>query len=323
MVKLTITPYEAAAPLINAAHRDRTKLQGWYVRLEQGEVFGLGEAYVWPGFGSTNAQTKLEFTRFNAVLPQLDSASAMLKWLDEQEAIVSPVKYAMELACFDLIGKQSRKTVAALLWKTPANRIPCHTTLKSWAEHDDLTQWSGLALKLKMGLLDPDVEHARINSMLSAQPNIRVRLDANGAWSLSHAQRMCALTERYPNVVIEQPLASEQFEALHQLQRNTATVIALDESFALNPSASLDTECREIVVKPMYAGGLMSAKKHCEQIAKAHKGICITHALEGPIGRAGAQHFAAGIHTDGAHGVGDETSVDHVTIMQTDGHGVV
>jgi L-alanine-DL-glutamate epimerase-like enolase superfamily enzyme len=255
--------------------------------------------------------------------PQVETASKMLAWLDEQTMITSPVRYAIELACFDLLGKQSHQTVAALLWSTHTDRIPCHTTLKSWAEHVDFNQWTGRALKIKMGLLDPDIEYHRVKAMLIAQPAIQLRLDANGSWGLSHARRMCKLAEPYPNVVIEQPLAKDQFEALDQLQLNTTTIIALDESFILSPDAALATTCREIVVKPMYAGGLSISKMRCSQIAEAQKRICVTHALEGAVGRAGTQHFAAGINTNGAHGVGHATSAGYVTLNQSDGHGVV
>ena len=247
----------------------------------------------------------------------------MLEWLGKQELIASPVRYAIELACFDLLGKQSSQSVAALLWRTYTEQIPCHTTLKSWAEHDDFTQWADRAVKIKVGLLDPDIEHDRIKAILSAHPAIRLRLDANGSWGLPHARRMCQLAEPYPNVVIEQPLKKEQFKALDELQRNTATIIALDESFALSPDTALDTECKEIVVKPMYAGGLSISKMRCSQIIKARKRICVTHALEGAVGRAGAQHFAAGINTDGAHGVGHTTNSGYFNLDQSDGHGVV
>ena len=201
--------------------------------------------------------------------------------------------------------------------------MPCHTTLSAWTELQRPERWGSRPLKLKVGKIDPADEYNHLSAVLTQHPSIRLRLDANGAWALSHAQRICALTAAYPNVIIEQPLPAHAFESLADLQQQTTTVIALDESFVLSPEQALTTGCLEMVVKPMYAGGLMASQRLCNRILKANRRICITHALEGPVGRAGAQHFAAGIPTDGAHGVGNDSSADYVNLKNAYGHGAV
>lgn len=323
VVKLTITSFENRPAKSTAAIRDATKLPSWGVRLEHDGAVGYGEAYLWPGFGSTEETIRKDFKRAERTLSDLATPEVICAWLEAPNLLTSPAQYALELACFDLLGKLKHTTVAALLWDNPQTSIPCHTTLDAWSDLQRPRRWAQRPLKLKVGKLDPADEYAYLNDVLTQHPSIRLRLDANGAWSLTHAQRMCALTAAYPNVIVEQPLPADAFESLANLQRQTTTVIALDESFILSPAQSLSTGCLEMVVKPMYAGGLNASKRACNRILTAKRRVCVTHALEGSVGRAGAQHFAAGVPTNGAHGVGNNSSADYVKLKNAYGHGAV
>lgn len=323
MVKLTITPYQSHPQRCTATTQADERLNGWRVCLEQGGLTGLGEAYLWSGFGSTKTDIERDFKHAVLTLSSMNTVHTIIDWVAAHDHLASPVKYALELACLDLLGQQTHQTLAAILWQAPNLSVPCHRTLSTWSELNHAPQEGSQAFKIKVGKLEEADEYERLNSILSQHPTVRLRLDANGSWGLDHAQRMCALAAACPNIIIEQPLRATALEELDTLQRNTPTRIALDESFALNPEGSLSTSCQEIVIKPMYAGGLFMSQKLCERILETRKQICVTHALEGPVGRAGAQHFAAGVQTDGAHGVGDDTHSQYVTLTNALGHGVV
>ena len=133
---------------------------------------------------------------------------------------------------------------------------------------------------------------------------------------------MCALVTAEQHIVFEQPLAPDAMNELDALQQQTPAQIALDESFVLDPTSALDTQCRGVVIKPMFTGGLNAAREQAIASEDVGKVVCVTHALEGRIGRAGAQHFATGITGHAAHGVGFDGQSGLLEITQTPGHGV-
>ena len=252
----------------------------------------------------------------------VSSAHEALSMLNAN-TISSPAQYALELACYDLLARQKGVSLASLLWSTPNQAVLAHRALRSWAELLSMPGTPAAPIKLKVGLQPAHHELEQLDSVLKRFPSITLRLDANGSWSLEHAKKMCALVGPEHHVIFEQPLAAEAFDELDALQQRTPAQIALDESFVLDPSAALGTQCRGMVIKPMFTGGINAAREQARTSMDLGKSVCVTHALEGRVGRAGAQHLAAGIKMGVAHGIGFEGQSGFISIAQTIGHGVL
>lgn len=86
-------------------------------------------------------------------------------------------------------------------------------------------------LKLKVGIMPSLAEEQnRVAAVREAVgTGIRLRLDANGAWSEERAQEMLTAFGSQDIEYVEQPIAPGNFEAMRRLRSNTPIKIALDE----------------------------------------------------------------------------------------------
>ena len=163
-----------------------------------------------------------------------------------------------------------------------------------------------------------------MNELITKQPKLMLRLDANGAWTYDQARTICDALSGASDLIIEQPLDPRDLRGLDTLQNNTSHIIALDESLVFDEQAALDTSCKQCVVKPMYMGGLRQSQLFVAKAQALQKSICVTHVLESEVGRAGALHFAAGVNDKGPHGVADPLRYEaSVRIPDTVGHGIL
>ena len=80
--------------------------------------------------------------------------------------------------------------------------------------------------------------------------------------------------------------------------------MSADESFAYDPEGTVGIPgLSEIVIKPMFLGGVAQAFHWARRIRDTGLGVCITHAFESNVGRMGALHLSAALNDGGTHGV--------------------
>ena len=243
MVNLTIKSYTRSPPLRTASTQPSTILRGWHVHLRIGKELGLGEAFWWPRFGCEPEQIADDLRQSVSMMSGTSSVSEALSII-QTKTMSSPARYAIELACYDLKARQKSIPLACLLWSKPNQAVLAHRPLRSWTELLSMPTAPVVPIKLKVGLQPPHKELEYLASVLDRFPTITLRLDANGSWSLEHAKQMCALVNPEHHVIFEQPLAPESMRELDALQQETPAQIALDESFVLDRTSALGTQCR-------------------------------------------------------------------------------
>lgn len=299
-----VRPY--AHPLgLRTARGAFTERRGWHLALRAGDRVGHGDAAPWPGFGA-DAPT------VEAALAALDLAGrpvpverptellAFLRGL----ALPSPAAYAVELALADLAA--ARRGLSVARWLSPAaTAVVTHRLVDTPAEARAAVAAGYTTLKVKVAAGPLQDDAARVGAIRDAAPTAALRLDANGGWDRSTAFAAIAALGRHAPSWIEQPLAPQDRDGLRALRDRSAIPIALDESVALWGEAALDpAACDAVVLKPMFVGGLHTALTLARRARARGLMVCVTHALESPIGRRGALHLAAAIG-EGVHGVGD------------------
>ncbi|MDD5088983.1 MAG: o-succinylbenzoate synthase [bacterium] len=84
------------------------------------------------------------------------------------------------------------------------------------------------SLKIKVGTrpLQGDIE--LVAQLRAAFPDVRLRLDANGAWSSADACEFSRAVERFGIEYIEDPIAAISVDALGELRRASSVPIAVD-----------------------------------------------------------------------------------------------
>ena len=145
--------------------------------------------------------------------------------------------------------------------------------------------------KVKVAEGDDQERVAAVRDALG--PGGRLRVDANGAWTIDEAERAIKALERYDLEYVEQPVAS--LEEMARLRRRVEVPLAADESVrtAEDPLHVAGLEAADIVVlKVQPLGGVRRAL----EVAEATGLPCVvSSAVETSVGIAAGLALAAAL----------------------------
>lgn len=194
---------------------------------------GLGEAAPNRYYGESVATVVAALELFQAVLGSADSWS-----LEAIDASLNRVlrgngsaKAAVSAALHDMLGKRLNAPVHRIWGLDPADAGESSFTI-GIADNEGLKQRVADAaqypiLKVKLGT-DRDTEIVRV--VREAAPGKRIRVDANAAWSPSHAVKMIDFLADQNVEFVEQPVAQHDIEGLRFVRSRSKLPIIADES---------------------------------------------------------------------------------------------
>ncbi|WP_409271003.1 o-succinylbenzoate synthase [Neobacillus sp. SCS-31] len=172
-------------------------------------------------------------------------------------------KSAIELALWDLYAKQKQVSLSRLIGGM-ADKIPSGVVVASKDEAEALEQTAMYVeegyqrIKVK---ISPANDYRLLSRIRNAFPDLPIMADANSAYTLNDADRLKSLDE-LNLLMIEQPLAHNDFLEHAKLQKKLATPLCLDESINSYEDAMLAAElgsCRIISIKAGRVGGFWEA----------------------------------------------------------------
>ena len=143
-----------------------------------------------------------------------------------------PAKAALEMAIFDLAGKAAGRPLWSLLGAPERAPVRCNATLVAGTPAEvaaDAERWAGhgfTSFKLKLGAGEDVAQVRAVREALG--PQARIRLDANGAWSVAEALGVLRMVEPLEIELVEQPV--DGMRELAQVTAATSIPIAADES---------------------------------------------------------------------------------------------
>lgn len=230
--------HHAGGPFTMSGGRVSTDQDATVVRVETGDgLVGWGEQCVFtpsflPGYGPTTraALGLLAPAVLGADPRQVDVVYARM---DAALRGYAYAKSAIDIACWDLLGKAAGMRLSDLLGGTHQEELPLYNGV-GIAPPDETRQRCAELLtagyrqvQVKVGTeWREDVE--RIEACVDALGNIdRVIVDANGYWSQADAVRVTAAVDAL-DLFLEQPCAS--IEECAQVRRSWRRPLILDES---------------------------------------------------------------------------------------------
>jgi L-alanine-DL-glutamate epimerase-like enolase superfamily enzyme len=163
-------------------------------------------------------------------------------------------------------------------------------------------------LKLKTG---PERDSAELVERVAAVreavgPDVRLRLDVNGAWDVATARERIAAVAAHELEYVEQPVAAGDPRDLAAVREGSPVPIAADESVSSVAAARelLAAGAADVlVVKPARVGGPVAAWEIAELAAAEGVPVVISTLFETGVGLAAALATAAGLPAvDGATG---------------------
>ena len=283
--------------------------------VEHEGIVGFGEMAPSEVTGDTAESTEDYCATWSAALEPLAPSE-----LQRMEAILGPVertgsgvRCAIDMACYDWLGKRANLPVWRLLGLDPSRIVATSVTIGINPIEvimdrvpEILTRTRARVLKVKLGQpagIDADREmftavQEAARSVDIAEPAWRV--DANCGWTLADAKVMVPWLADRGVTYVEQPLAEDDHEALLSLFRSSELPIFGDESIHdAADVASLADRLHGVNLKLMKCGGITGALRIINT-ARAH-GLSVMIGCMGEsslaIG-AGAQLAALCDHID-------------------------
>ena len=291
------------SPLGTAAGRI-TDRRGFLVGYERDGIRGIGEATPLPGWTESYEACRTALNETTAS----ESAGSTAERPDPTDTPAAA--HGVELARLDAIARRDGRPLVAVLREQGfgserplPESVPVNATIGDGTIDETVSaatdaidegfEW----LKLKVGVGAPDEDLARVRAVREAVgDDVRLRLDANGAWDRATARRLIDPLAEVGIEYLEQPLPADDL-AGHSELRGRGVDIAVDESLAdASVEAVVDRGAADVVViKPMAVGGPSRAVAAAAAARGAGIEPVVTTTVDGVVARTAAVHIAAAI----------------------------
>ncbi|AWV88448.1 o-succinylbenzoate synthase [Bradymonas sediminis] len=302
------------------------------IQVDGASVMGYGEVAPLPGWSDetvADCAAILEALEGAVSVESIENLDAALPQIGKYPTL----RFGVELALLDALARHKKTTIAQLIYERFSPEVvgdlPTAIALQSTVgavaldallEHATLARQEGYeVLKVKVGADPLHDDIAKIATLCALAPELKLRLDANGAWSVAEALGITHTIARdFPTDgidLVEQPVAVEDFDdfltqfAAQAEQRGASSNLAI----AADESADSYTACarlieggamRAVVLKPSTLGGLLPSAKLIALAIENDVRVVLSNLIASAIGRrAVAQLAAAFPQVAGPHGL--------------------
>src|SRR5215218_443148 len=267
----------------------------------------------------TRRLARADLSDFGGPEPLLAAVDAFIHTVAGRR-LPPPAKAAIEMAIFDLAGRAAGKPLWALLRAERVEAVLCNATLVAGEPQevaDEAERWAARGFgtfKLKLGAGDDVAQVRAVRERLG--PDARIRVDANGAWSVDEALGILRMVEPLGIELVEQPVSGDR--AMEQVTATASIPVAADESVARVKDAERAARrslCDLATVKLSKVGGIGEANGIAGKLP-----IYLSSALDGPVGIAAAIHAAQALEFTGpargiAHGLATQLLFSETTAV--------
>jgi o-succinylbenzoate synthase len=284
---------------VAAAHGTLTEREMLRVRLRDDDGNeGIGEAAPLESYdGVTLDQCREALDAYARVFAEAGGARPGDRYAALRDAADLPQALAaVDMAAWDLAGRREGKPVAQMLAAVPARRVEVNATIAAEDRAGAAGQAARAAeagyrcVKLKVGIGDDAGRVAAVRA--AAGPEMALRLDANGAWSVNEAITTIDALAPAGLELVEEPVSG--VAALREVRERVSTRIAMDES-AAEPGALVSGAADAVCLKLSRAGGISGLLAAAAAVRAVGCEPYIASVYDGPAGIAAAVHCAAAL----------------------------
>lgn len=212
---------------------------------------------------------------------------------------------AVDLALWDLAGKRAGRSVAELISVEAARSIPVNATI---AAEDRAGAAAAAAaavdaqfdcVKVKVGIGDDAGRVAAVRAAVG--PEVELRLDANGAWSVDEAVRAIETLAPAGLELVEEPVHG--IEAMRAVRDRVPVRVAMDET-STEPGSLTAKVADAVCLKVARCGGISGLLAQAALVRASGADVYVASTFDGPLGIAAAIHCAAALRPTSACGLG-------------------
>ena len=272
-------------------------LEGW------GETSTLAGNYLPTFTGSTRASIA-ELSPYLIGEDPLN-ISRISRVMDEVLLGQANAKSAIDIACWDILGKSTNLPVSVLLGGVLNDDFPLYEAVPLAPPEDmaDFVRERGKAgikrFQLKVGN-DPYDDAARTRSVMAAVPQgTLVIADSNGGWNLQAATIAVRLMDNL-DIYVEQPCRETADCAI--IRTMTSLPMVMDESIVTASDlyrAKYEVKAGSINIKLGRVGGISAAVRMRNQAQDLGMTFCIEDMWGGDLITAAVSHVAASSTPEG------------------------
>ncbi|MFN8500003.1 MAG: dipeptide epimerase [Anaerolineae bacterium] len=278
------------ASAFNIAHGSYTERHNVLVRLDAGDVVGLGEAAVVPYLGESRA----------GVVALLEEAARGLgddAWLVEDILDALPpgsaaARGAIASALYDILGQRLSQPLWRVWGLNPARAPLTSVTIGIDTPAAMAAQAQALnapILKVKLG--GPD-DLALVRAIRGVT-NAVIRVDANAGWSRETAAALIPRLADLGVEFVEQPLAADDTDGLRWLRGRSPLPLFADEAVrSTSDVARLAGAVDGVVVKLAKFGGIREARRAIDLAHALDMRVMLSCMVESTLGVSAAAHLA-------------------------------
>lgn len=278
-------------------------------------IEAYGEIAPLPGFSDESLEEVKEVLLLNREHLQkaikAEEAKDTLLLLDRIHQFPS-LSFGLDTLLYDLAAKRSGKSLVQYLFPGFHSSVNSNGTLPlkkesaTLSEADRLVREGFQTLKVKVGI-DFSKEQRILKSLRLKYPDIKIRIDANQAWSTEEAINNLKTLEDLDIEYCEQPVPKHELSSLKEVTNSVNIPTAADESVRNKRSAEELSNIKAInvlILKPMLMGTFNDIFV-TKDVADTHNiEVVFTTLLESAIGRAATAAISAGLgNKDHAQGL--------------------
>lgn len=214
-------------------------------------------------------------------------------------------KSALDVACWDVLGKLTGRPLCDLLGGRHDDRFPLYVAIplsapEQMRDHVLTLQRAGIhRFQLKLGG-EPADDAARVRAVLEVVgPEDVVIGDANGGWTLRQAITASRLMDGLPGLLLEQPCAT--YEECLRVRAHSSLPMILDEVITDLPSllrAWQDRAIEGFNLKISRVGGLTQARLMRDVGERLGMIVNVEDTWGGDLATAAVSHLAASTGPD-------------------------
>lgn len=305
--------------------------RGYVLRLhDDSGLVGLGEARALEGFGSGPNALEAFVSRPSAV-------QSLLERLEDDPAAPAEALFAAETAIADLAAQNQGMSLVQQLGSARPDALRNSLLVNDLVETMRLFGEGHRNFKLKAKGAANDTLDLLSRLYEASEGTTSIRVDANGSWDRNTALNFLHKAPQGSICFVEQPFPPGDLDSCLWLRDQLQIPIALDEGAVSVQDVSAAARrgaAQLLVIKPMYRG-LQGTLQLAAAAVEHGLGVCVTHAMDGTVGRLAAMHVAAavdamgldatwphGLYAPGLTCLADEPVLQSDRLLMPAGHGL-
>ncbi|WP_028457862.1 dipeptide epimerase [Chloroflexus sp. Y-396-1] len=270
-------------------------------------IRGYGEAAPFPAFnGETQANTQQAIEVVRSAIEGADVREwrAIAALLRDRISTSGSARCAIETAILDALTRHYRLPLY-VFFGGAGHTLETDMTITTGTVEEaalatlDILERGIRQIKVKIGGSDLSHDLARITTIYALAPDAPLILDGNGGFT---AEQMLELLgalslQRIVPVLVEQPVAADDWAGLRQLVQWGGAPIAADEtaSSALNVLRIVQERAANVINIKLMKSGVVEALEIAAIARTAGLGLMIGGMIESILAMTMAAHFAAGL----------------------------